>query len=344
MIKIMKKRTKFVFIAIFFVLLAAAFICGEILKEKFISKDFASELKSVPLRVGGFNFIRPVLLCDTSSEKEFPELQALKNKLTDLINKEERAKHIDSVSVYFQDFQTGGRIDINKDEKFRAASIGKVPIMISYFRIAESNPNILSRTVKYIEEPDFNAGQEIPPKEFAKIGETYTVEELIEKMIKYSDNNSLYSLIKLINTSILISLYQDLQVPFPVNSVHPENLDFITTKDVSYFFRVLYNSTYLISNLSEKALQLLSETDYDNGLVAGVPEGTKVSHKYGLDSLEYMGTIKERELHDCGIIYHPKDHYFLCVMTKSSSGISDIENTIKNISALVYQEVSRYSQ
>jgi beta-lactamase class A len=337
----MRKNLKIILILIFLLSVSAAFFGGWFYREKAINKLFFIS----PLRLGGFKFVKPLLVCDTASEKKLPALDALTAKLTNYIDSEKKLKNVDSVSIYFQDLKTDGRIDINQDEKFNPASLTKVAVMMAFYRLAEYDSSILSQSIFYEKtDADFNEGQEIPPKDTAQKGNTYTTEILLGKMIKYSDSNSMALLLELVDPSTLQSLFSDLQVPFPVKPDSLENLDSITTKGVSYFFRVLYNSTYLTNDLSDKALGLLSETDYKNGLVAGVPAGVDVAHKYGLIDLLAQGTIYERELHDCGIVYHAKDPYLICVMTKSSSDAKSIENVIKNISALVYQGVDDYSK
>ncbi len=155
-------------------------------------------------------------------------------------------------------------------------------------------------------------------------------------MIVNSDNNALALLSNIIKPSVLKSLYNDVVAMSIYDLQHSVTFSFINTKQVSYFFRVLYNATYLTNDLSEQALTLLSETDYKNGLVAGVPDGMIVAHKFGQVSLR-RDVIIEEELHDCGIIYHPRNPYFLCVMTKSFSTIPNIENVIKRISTATYQ-------
>ena len=139
---------------------------------------------------------------------------------------------------------------------------------------------------------------------------------------------------------MVAAVFKELQLPFQFDPKNPQLFDFITTKEISYFFRVLYNGTYLNQEFSDAALSLLNDSDYKNGLVAGVPSGVNVAHKFGQKtyySLDNPKQVLKRELHDCGIIYHEKNPYLLCVMTKSVSPIPDIESTIKKISAAVYQ-------
>lgn len=332
-------KNKFALVLVLLIVISLAFISGWFVRGGISDQG---ECKSSPLRLGGFEFVRPLLICNTNAEKSYPELKPLERELENIIDKEKKVNNISAASVYFQDFKTDGRIDINKDEKFHSASIGKVPIMIAIYKLAESNPAILFKKVRYEGGIDGNSEQEIQPKDYPKIGETYTVDELIEKMIKYSDNISPRLLVSFVKPNTIVSLYRDFQVPLRFDPQNPEDFDFITTKDISYFFRVLYNATYLTSELSEKALNLLSRVDYKNGLVAGVPAGVAVAHKFGLVSIEEKGVIVERELNDCGIIYHPRNPYLLCVMTRSPANIPNIENVIKDISAAAYEYVDSH--
>ena len=47
------------------------------------------------------------------------------------------------------------------------------------------------------------------------------------------------------------------------------------------------------------------------------------------------------QLHDCGIIYHKSRPYLLCVMTYGKYFLKEVD-IIKEISAIVYQEVDKY--
>jgi beta-lactamase class A len=112
----------------------------------------------------------------------------------------------------------------------------------------------------------------------------------------------------------------------------------ISAKDYSLFFRVLYNATYLNDTDSEKALSILSQVTFASGLVAGLPSGTVVAHKYG----EYVNGNNDHvdsiELHDCGIIYSKKSPYLLCVMTKGQN-LNGLQDVIASISKLVYTDI-----
>jgi len=111
----------------------------------------------------------------------------------------------------------------------------------------------------------------------------------------------------------------------------------MSVKDYSSFFRILYNASYLSKEMSSKALKLLTQVNFNKGLVAGLPKGVKIAHKFGERGYA-LNDIKQ--LHDCGIVYHPRKTYLICVMTKGNK-IEDLEYIIQKISKFIYQTVDK---
>ncbi len=131
------------------------------------------------------------------------------------------------------------------------------------------------------------------------------------------------------------NVYKSLSLNIPENGLKYE----ISPKDYSLFLRVLFNSTYLSEKNSEKALMILSKAKFADGLVARLPKGIVVAHKFGeyANGSDYQ--IDSVELHDCGIIYAPKNPYLLCVMTRGKE-IKNLKTTISEISKIVYDQIS----
>jgi beta-lactamase class A len=102
-------------------------------------------------------------------------------------------------------------------------------------------------------------------------------------------------------------------------------------KTYSSFFRILYNGTYLSQDNSERLLTVLSRSAFSQGLSAGLPQDITVAHKFGeADSPD--GT---KQLHDCGIVYKPRQPYLICVMTKGNN-FPALAKVIGHISETVY--------
>jgi beta-lactamase class A len=102
------------------------------------------------------------------------------------------------------------------------------------------------------------------------------------------------------------------------------------------FFRVLFNASYLDKEYSEKAMELLAQSDFNDGLVAGLPRGVIVAHKFG--ERGNLPGSSDYQLHDCGIVYYPNHPYLLCVMSRGND-IQHLENSIAQVSRFVYDEI-----
>jgi beta-lactamase class A len=166
------------------------------------------------------------------------------------------------------------------------------------------------------------------------VGQTYVVNDLINKMIIESDNGAMNLLLSHIDNSYLSEIYTEIGLKAPA----PGAPYTISPADFSLFFRILYNGTYLSDASSEKALSILSQATFENGLLAGLPAGTTVAHKFGERIIGSGDQITSVELHDCGIIYANQGPYLLCVMTRGKS-LNSLANTISNISKMVYQNL-----
>ena len=76
--------------------------------------------------------------------------------------------------------------------------------------------------------------------------------------------------------------------------------------------------------------------EFKEALVAGVPPGITVAHKYGERS---FSDSPIRQLHDCGIVYFKPEPYILCVMTRGTDTL-ELAKVIGDVSRLVFTEVS----
>jgi beta-lactamase class A len=110
----------------------------------------------------------------------------------------------------------------------------------------------------------------------------------------------------------------------------------ITPKQYIIMLSRIYSSTYVDRYFSNYAMSLLTKTTFKDGLVAGLPQGVNVAHKYGERGVYEDKTLTAIELHDCGLVY-AETPYYLCVMTRGTDE-SQLANIIKNISAVVYND------
>ena len=286
-----------------------------------------SSFTDTPIRIGGFKYISPLLACGNSDGQQESDLKKIKDALNFSVQNNINNGKLSDASVYFRDMSSGHWVGVNEDELFWPASLMKVPTLIGVLKNIEDNPGILQAQILYKNIKDENDNEHFRAVARAENGKTYSAEQLIDLMIRYSDNNSTVALANVFTKEKLFDVYTDLGIPFPQEDGKLQN--YMSPKTYSYFFRILYNAAYLNRKTSEYALDLLTKTDFNRGIVAGVPSDIKVAHKFGENN-----DAHGKQLHDCGIIFYTGHPYLLCVMTKGddyekmSAGIADISKTV----------------
>jgi beta-lactamase class A len=285
------------------------------------------------IREGGYKFINPLLECEFEEGIIGKEFIPFKPMVQEYIDKKIAQGKISYASVYFRDLNNGPWFGINEKEKFIPASLLKVPVMMAHYKFAELDPQHLSKKVFFNKKYEFpEKVQTIVPSKEIEVGKEYTIEELIERSIIYSDNQATVLLQEQIDNSFILDVYTRLGVSTDVF----QSGGTLTAKEYATFFRILFNASYLNQTFSEKALELLSQSEFTDGLVAGVPVGTIVSHKFG-----ESGSIKMyRQIHDCGIIYYANHPYLLCIMTRGED-LGELIKSIQETSRLVWEEINK---
>lgn len=296
-------------------------------QEKPVEGDSFDEV-----RAGGYQFISPLLECEPGTDSlRLTGLNPLQKEISSLIEDEKKSGTLTTAAVYFRDLNNGPWFGVNEHESFSPASLLKLPVMLAYYKKSEKSPELLQKKVRY-EAKDPLLHQNITPTNSIEKGKDYTIDDLIERMMIYSDNGALTLLEDNIEPALIDRITLDLGVETATEAT-PE--DFMSVKGYSGLFRILYNASYLEKNLSEKALEILSRTEFTKGIVSGVPKSIKVSHKFGEREL----SDQVKQLHDCGIVYHPKKPYLVCIMTRGDD-FSKLSSTIGDISKMIYTSVS----
>jgi beta-lactamase class A len=277
----------------------------------------------------GYKLINPLYECNTGLPYGNTQLLDLRNSINDYINQITANNSVTRVAVWFRDLNSGPWFGINNQDQFTPSSLSKVPVMMAYYKEAEGNPGILNKEIAYINDPAGLAAQDYVTKFPLQKGKSYTVEELIQHMIINSDNVALLLLENNISNDKINQVTLDLGI------ATTSDLS-LSVQDYATILRVLYYSTYLNNNYSEKALELMSQSEFTQGLVTLLPKNITIAHKFGERNLS-DGT---NQLHDCGIVYYPNHPYLICIMTKGPN-FNDLMTTIQKISLEVYSEYAK---
>jgi len=284
---------------------------------------------------GQTHFINPLLACDTADDVlSDPEISGIKSKIKPLVNSAIGKRLATNIGVYFRELNDGYWFSIGETEKFIPASLRKVPLMIALLKQAERDNKLLDRQVKLDLSRDYTLVQNFKPSQKTAIGTSYTVRDLIYRMIVYSDNNAMIALTKVVDKNEYGKVFGSLRM---LSLPQLQNDDFLSVQTYSSFFRILYNASYLSREASDGALGVLASSEYKEGIVAGVPPTVNVAHKFGEQSDFPVGTMF---LHDCGIVYYPTHPYLLCIMTKGSD-FEPLRNIVADISRTIYSEVDQ---
>lgn len=278
-------------------------------------------------------------MCEVAP-KEVAELLPIKNEIEHTINTLQSAGDVNTVSLYVRLLNSGRWFEINPDERYTPASLLKPAVLIAYLHIAENTPGVLNTPLTFAPTKKATAAI-IPPAHPLIAGRTYTVGEYLNQLIVASDNQALDVLRAHLTTAYptaLAQTYEDLSLP---TETDPQAHS-ITPRMYSRLFTLLYNATYLGRETSEAGISLLLASEYTQGLVAGVPTGTQVAHKFGERAIAKPdGTLTDREFHDCGIVYYPDHPYFICVMTKGED-FTQMQQAIATISKKTYELIDEY--
>lgn len=326
------EKVKFRIIALIFwsaLLIGAGYVWGIYIDDMDGRLNEVQENKETGLRLDGYNYVNPLLECDIYNSNMVRRGLIYDMKLE--IEKRLDDKKLITASVYFRDLNNGPWVGVNEKELFTPASLMKVPMMIAFYKNLEANPRLLDKKIIYHEPKTMP--QDIEDGFVFEENKKYSVGELVEIMIVNSSNRAAELLLENIDTATIQKVFHDLNIPDPANgSVE----DYMNVQDYASFFRILYNASYLTNDQSEKALLLLTQTMFKDGLVAGLPKDVEVAHKFG--ERKYLKDGKElKQLHDCGVIYASGRNYVLCIMTRGNDW-PELKSAIGDVSKIVYNK------
>jgi beta-lactamase class A len=313
----------------------AAYAIGLEVGRSSASRERAPRGESYEIRAGGHSYTNPLLECEVDSERLYREIRPFGARLDELAASLEREERVTTIAVYFRDLNNGAWVGHREKRKFVPASLAKMPVVIAALVQADGDPGFLARTIKYAGGDEERDPGFLNPESNLEHGRSYSVDELLRRIARFSDNAAANLLARALPPGTLERVYADLGV----DPGHIAAADFVLSpQEYGSFFRVLYNASYLSRNSSERALRYLEESTFELGLVAGVPAGVHVSHKFGVWEDGKPGSPAPLQLHDCGIVYHPNRPYLLCVMTTGKNYVR-MATAIEEVSRFVWREV-----
>lgn len=256
---------------------------------------------------------------------EILHYDTLKQQIEQTLSDAKIGEH--DLGLFLQDTTSGSLLGINEREEFIPASLLKIPIMMATLKRVDRGEIQLTDSIELVADDLSDEAGTLYKK---GAGAQLTVWELIKDMILASDNTAKNALVRQLSNEELNAVFAHVGIPNPFQA---DTYNAVTPRGYSRLFKSLYLSTFLSPAVSEKALDIMTDTIAENLIAAGVPPEVQVAHKFGqLPNL----------LEDCGIIYYPQNPYYLCIMTKNIEE-TKAADLMKKLSKLTFDYVTAKS-
>ena len=253
------------------------------------------------------------------------------------------------IGVAAIDLDSGARVSVRNNERFPMGSVYKVPIALEVLRRADAGVLRLDRVVT-IPPKDFSPGWS-PLRDAAK-GKpiVMTLEELVEQMVRVSDNTASDYLLRLVGPPSVVrrmaelgaggirvdrterEMAADLRRPGGVERYATDARDTATPDEMLNLLTAIAKRRDGLSDASHaKLLRWMTETKTGaKRIKAGVPRGAVVAHKTGT----MPGTMN-----DAGIV---DGRFVIVIFTKrAKSPDADVEGDIANVTRSVWSALAK---
>ncbi len=234
------------------------------------------------------------------------------------------------------DLSSGLVAGYNANESMPAASTIKVAVMVEVFKKLEEGAFTLNDRIQlHASDRDDGSGD----LAFAPVGASYTVSDLLSRMIDVSDNTAANMLIRLVGRrNINRTMYElGLHHTWLANSIHTEDWavrDQLRSSpaDMVHLLRLMAERKLIDAWSSNQMIDIL-EADQINSLVpAALPSDIPIAHKTG----SFSDTLD-----DVGIVYAAGMPYVVAVMTTALPSQGAGTNFIHELSRIAYEGEQR---
>ena len=286
--------------------LTTVFLSGFLYFQPQISAFF-QKIKKTPEKITS-----PLVITGGKEVKKFDPtsvLEEIKNLTNQLLG---------TYGVYVYRFEDGKEYGFQQNEIFPAASLMKLPVILTLYQEAEAGKINLEEEYKLLEK-DKRGGAGILQSRPA--GEVYTYRKLAELMGQYSDNTA---------NNVLVKILGPEKIQQTIDSLGMKKTNFAeyetTPQDIGLFFRKLYEGGVVTSQHKEEILKFLTKTGFEDRIPAGIPKEVRVAHKIGTE----IGVFS-----DAGIVFSQKP--FVLVIMSREAKESEAKEALPKIAKAVWE-------
>lgn len=221
--------------------------------------------------------------------------------------------------------QSGQTFGLNQNQPFMAASLAKLPVLITLYKAAARGELSLDEKISILPSDVQSYGTGV--LNGYPVGSTMTLRECASYLIKDSDNTAWVMLERRLSK-------EKVEAELAGLGVDGTNYRaFLTTpQDVMLMLRAIADPGYTNQKLSSEMLSLMTSTTYEERLPAPLPKSTRVAHKIG----SYENTFS-----DAGVVFHKtpdgeKNNYFIVAVGRNTIE-DEARAAIREMSLAAYQ-------
>jgi len=235
------------------------------------------------------------------------------------------------VGLAVHDLETGLSLSLNEEVRFHAASTMKVPVMMEIFRLVGQGE--LALTDRLLVKDQFasiidgspyrlDAESDSDGAIYHELGKALSVQELVGRMITRSSNLATNLLIERVGADQVMRYMRQLGAMEievlrgveDTKAFQAGRNNTTTARDLLLLFRAIAEEKPVGREASAAMIEILQAQEFNTGIPAGLPQGTRVAHKTGEITAHH---------HDAGIVYPlrpdgapPRRPYLLVILTR----------------------------
>lgn len=269
--------------------------------------------------------------------------------LRENIEEIEKSSRASRIALAVHDLETNWEFQYRSREWFHAASTIKIPILVGVFGavdrgelVLHSRLHVRNRFLSVVDGTPYRVRSSRDANSDVQdaIGKMMQIQELAHHMIATSSNLATNLLVDLVGMEPLRDTLTQLGAEEGIElrrgvedekAFEAEVNNRVTANGLLKLLRLIAEEKAFSPHLSRRMLDILHSQEFNSGIPARLPEGTRVAHKTG-----EISTVA----HDAGVVYlKERKPYVIVIMTEWDPETGGRTETIAKISRLVHDQI-----
>ncbi|MDE2489300.1 MAG: serine hydrolase [Elusimicrobia bacterium] len=245
------------------------------------------------------------------------------------------ARYPGRVSVYLKDLRTGRTWTRNPDDLYPAASLIKLPIIISTFYRMRDGGLSLDDTLTLTRSSRVGGSGSL---KWYPDGSKFTVRQLLIHMVTESDNTATKMILDRLGLGYVQQQFPRMGLLYTgiyasgmsLRSGRVEHENYTTAREMEMLLEKIYRGQAVDKASSALMLDILKMPHEGiSRLAKGLPPGWEIAHKTGLE---------RRACHDAAIFFTPNGDYAMVVLTGQNRSYKEAKEFITRLGHVTFAD------